>query len=169
MFFDCATWFICTTWTNRMHYFLLIYFSSKPYMFRAGLLLIITRINSIKTAIGIVMCYVYRPLAGTGLNCQRPVNINSWIYRLQWAGELSLYSDWATDWRSGIESRWERDFPPIHTGPGAKPASCKMGTGSFTGVKCGRGVLLNIHRFLVPWVRKSTAITLPIIWATLGL
>jgi len=34
-------------------------------------------------------------------------------------------------WRSGIESRWERDFPPVHAGPRAHPASCKMGTGSF--------------------------------------
>ena len=44
--------------------------------------------------------------------------------------------------RSGIESRWGRDFPPVQTGPGAHPASCKMGTGSFPGVKCGRGVRL---------------------------
>jgi len=35
--------------------------------------------------------------------------------------------------RSGNESRWERDFPPLQTGPGAHPASCKMGTGSFSG------------------------------------
>ena len=36
--------------------------------------------------------------------------------------------------RSGIESRWGRDFPPIQTGPGAYPASCTMGNGSFPGV-----------------------------------
>ena len=35
--------------------------------------------------------------------------------------------------RSGIESRWGRDFPPVQTGPGAHPASCTMGTGSFPG------------------------------------
>jgi hypothetical protein len=35
----------------------------------------------------------------------------------------------------GIESRWERDFPPVQTGPGAHPASCTMGTGSFPRVK----------------------------------
>ena len=29
--------------------------------------------------------------------------------------------------RSGIESRWGRDFPPFQTGPGAHPVSCKMG------------------------------------------
>ena len=33
--------------------------------------------------------------------------------------------------RSGIESRWGRDFPPVQTGPGAHPAFYKMGTGSF--------------------------------------
>jgi len=44
--------------------------------------------------------------------------------------------------RSGIESRWGWDFPPVQTGLGAHSASCKMGTGSFSGVKCGRGVLL---------------------------
>ena len=48
-------------------------------------------------------------------------------------------------WRSGIESRWGRDFPPFQTGPGAHTASCKMGTWSFPGVKCGRGVLLTTH------------------------
>ena len=49
------------------------------------------------------------------------------------------------DGRSRIESRWRRDFPPVQTGPGAHPASCKMGTGSFSGVKCVRGVLLTTH------------------------
>ena len=41
-------------------------------------------------------------------------------------------------------------FGFFQTGPGAHPASCKMGTGSFPGVKCGRGVLLTTHPFLVP-------------------
>ena len=31
---------------------------------------------------------------------------------------------------------------PVQTGPGAHPASCTMGTGSFPGVKSGRGVTL---------------------------
>ena len=47
--------------------------------------------------------------------------------------------------RSGIESRRRRDFPPVQTGPGAHPDSSKMGTGSFPGVKCGRGVMLSTH------------------------
>jgi len=36
----------------------------------------------------------------------------------------------------GIESRWEAGFSaPARTGPGARPASYTMDTGSFTGVK----------------------------------
>ena len=37
--------------------------------------------------------------------------------------------------RSGIESRWGRDFPPFQSGSGAHPASCIMGTVSFPGVE----------------------------------
>ena len=41
----------------------------------------------------------------------------------------------------GIESRWGARFSaPVQTDPGAYPASCTMGTGSFPGVKrLGRG------------------------------
>jgi len=73
------------------------------------------------------------------------------------------------DGRSGIESRWGRDFPPVLTGPGAHPASCKMGTVSFPGVKCGRGVLLTTHPILMPRLWNSRAIPLPTLWATPGL
>jgi len=71
--------------------------------------------------------------------------------------------------RSGIESRWGRDFPPVQTGPGAHPASSKMGTESFSAVKCARGVLLTTHHLLVPRSWKSRAITLLNLWATPGL
>ena len=48
----------------------------------------------------------------------------------------------------GIESRWEARFSaPVQTGPGAHPASCTMGTGSFPGVKNGRDVTLTPHHF----------------------
>ena len=42
----------------------------------------------------------------------------------------------------GIESRWGSRFSaPVQTGPGAHPASCTMGTGSFPGVnRPGRGL-----------------------------
>ena len=59
--------------------------------------------------------------------------------------------------------------PSVQTGPGAHPASCKMGTGSFPGVKCGRGVLLTTHPLVVSRSWKGRAITLPILWATPGL
>ena len=55
------------------------------------------------------------------------------------------------------------------TGPGTHPASCKMCTGSFPGVKCGRGVLLTTHPYLVPRSRNGRAIPLPTLWATPGL
>ena len=34
--------------------------------------------------------------------------------------------------------------------PGTHPAPCKMGTGPFPGLLCGRGVLLATHPLLVP-------------------
>jgi len=68
--------------------------------------------------------------------------------------------------RSGIESRWGWDFPSVQTSPGVHPASCKMGTGSFPGVKCGQDVLLITHPLLVPRSWKSRAIPLPTLWDT---
>jgi len=44
-----------------------------------------------------------------------------------------------------------------------------MGTGSFPGVKCGRGVLLNTQPLLMPRSWKIRAIPLPTLWATRGL
>ena len=50
-----------------------------------------------------------------------------------------------------IESRWGPRFsPPVQTGPETHPASCAMSTGSFPGIRCGRGVTLTPHPFLVP-------------------
>jgi len=58
---------------------------------------------------------------------------------------------------TGIESRWggARFSAPVQTGPGAHPASCTMGTGSFPGVKSGRGMTLTPHPLLVPLVMKE--------------
>jgi len=53
----------------------------------------------------------------------------------------------------------------VKTGPGAHPASCTMGAGSFPGVKSGRGVTLTPHPLVVPWSRKSRAIPLLPLWA----
>ena len=54
---------------------------------------------------------------------------------------------------------------PLQTGPGAHPASCTLGTGSFPGVKSSRGVTLIPRPLLVPWSRKSIAIPLLPLWA----
>ena len=53
---------------------------------------------------------------------------------------------------------------PVQTGPGTQPTSCKMGTGSFPGVKSCRGVKLTPHTLLVPWSYKSRAIPLLPLW-----
>ena len=57
------------------------------------------------------------------------------------------------------------------SGPALGPTQppVKMGTGSFPGVKCGRGVLLTTHPLLVPRSWKSRAIPLPTLCATPGL
>ena len=79
-----------------------------------------------------------------------------------------MYSDWLRAGRSGDQIPLWRDFPSVQTGPGAHPASCTMGTGSFPGVKYGRGVLLTTHPLLLPWSWSSTAIPLLTLWATTG-
>jgi hypothetical protein len=68
-----------------------------------------------------------------------------------WARYLSRYSDW-------LRAVWYGDRIPVgarfsalvQNGPGVHPASCTMGTGSFPGVECGRGVTLTPHPLLVP-------------------
>ena len=51
----------------------------------------------------------------------------------------------------GIEFRWGARFSALlQTGPETHPASCTMGSGSFPGVRCGRGVTLTPHPLLVP-------------------
>ena len=54
---------------------------------------------------------------------------------------------------------------PVQTGPGAHPATCTTGTGSFPGVKSGWGVTLTPHPLLVPWSWKRRAIPLLPLWA----
>jgi hypothetical protein len=86
-----------------------------------------------------------------------------------WCGpgsSVGIATDYGLD-GPGIESRWGRDFPPFQTGPGAHPASCSMVTGSFPGVKCGRGVLTT-HPLLAPRSWKSRAIPQPPLWGTTG-
>ena len=86
--------------------------------------------------------------------------LNAWLLvsiYTSWAG----YSDWLRAGRSGERIPVEARFSaPVQTGPGAQPASCTMGTGSFPGVKSGRGVTLTPYPLLVSWSRKRRAIPL---------
>ena len=69
----------------------------------------------------------------------------------------------------GLNPGGDEIFRSSQTCPGAHQASCKLGTVSFPGVKCGRGVLPTTHLLLVPPLWKSRAIPLPTLWATPGL
>jgi len=52
---------------------------------------------------------------------------------------------------SGIESRWGARFSAlVQTVPGAHPASCTMGIGSFLEVRSSWGMMLTPHPLLVP-------------------
>jgi hypothetical protein len=90
-------------------------------------------------------------------------NFNYTLHKTSWGPGSSV--DIATGYGldgPGIESRWGARFSaPVQTGPGAHPASCTMGTGSFPGVESGRGVTLTPHPLLVPRSKKrNRAITL---------
>ena len=65
----------------------------------------------------------------------------------------------------GIVSRWGARFSaPVHTGPGAHPASCAMGTGSFPRDKERPGRDADPSPLLVPWSWKGRAIPLLPLW-----
>jgi len=77
----------------------------------------------------------------------------------------SRYGEWLRAGRSGDRMLvGARFYAPVQVGTGAHPASCKMGTVSFPGVKSGRGVTLIPHPLLVPRSRKSRAIPLLPLW-----
>jgi hypothetical protein len=60
-----------------------------------------------------------------------------------------------------FQSWWGRDFPHLSRPvQGAHPAFCTVGTGSFPGLKSGRGVTLTLHPLLVPWPWKGRVIPL---------
>ena len=85
-------------------------------------------------------------------------------------GELGSSVGIATDYGldcPGSNPGRDEIFRPFQTGPGAHQAFCKMGTGSFPGVKCGRGVLLTTHPLLMS--RSWNSRVLPTLWATPGL
>ena len=80
-------------------------------------------------------------------------------------GSVGIVTGYGLD-GPGIGSRWGARFSaPVQTGPGAHPASCTMGTGSFPGVKSDRDMTLTPHTLLVLWPCKGTAIPLLLLWA----
>ena len=91
------------------------------------------------------------------------------LYRSGPGSSVGIATDYGLD-GPGIESSnpGGARFSAVQTGPGAHPASCTTGTGSFPGVKYGRGLLLTTHLLLVPWSWKSRSITIPTFWATTG-
>ena len=81
-------------------------------------------------------------------------------YTGQWAGQRSWYSDCLRAGRSGDRIPvGERFSAAVQTGPEAHPSSCKMGTGSFTGVRCCRGVTLTPHPLLVQRFKMEQSYT----------
>ena len=81
-----------------------------------------------------------------------------------WAGYRNRYSDWLRAGLSGDRIPVETRFStPVQTGPGAHPASCTIGIGSFPRVKSVRGVTLT--PLVLSWSRKSRAIPLLLLWA----
>ena len=65
--------------------------------------------------------------------------------RLNTAGTYCLTDCLRAGWSRDRIPAWARFSTPVQTDPEAHPASCTMGTGSFPGVRCGRGVTLTPH------------------------
>ena len=89
----------------------------------------------------------------TVLDRQRDRDGQTWIYFLCYrrgrgpGSIVSIVIGYGLD-GPGIESLWDARFSAhVQTGPGDHPASRTMGTGSFPGVKGGRGVTLTPHLF----------------------
>ena len=91
--------------------------------------------------------YIYRPI----------LNIlfasGKYVYRGP-GRSVGIATDYVLD-GSGSNPRGDEIFRTRPDGPGDHPASCKMGTRYFPGVKCGRGVLLTTHLHLASRLKKE--------------
>ena len=76
-----------------------------------------------------------------------------------------IYISNTTGWKVWGSNPDGARFSAIEIDPGAQPASCTKGTGSFPRVKNGQGVTLTPHPLLVPWSWKGTAIPLLQQWS----
>jgi hypothetical protein len=92
-------------------------------------------------------CFIYKMSPNTDLSfakdrhlrfCHKYLTNNVEVPPAHISGprQLSRYSDWPWAGRSGDGNPVGARFSaPVQTSPGAHPASCTMGTGSFTGGK----------------------------------
>ena len=86
--------------------------------------------------------------------------ISNVLYTVMWARQLSRYSDWLRAGRSRFRIPVRARFSAlVQTGSGVHPASCKIGTRFFPGVKSGLGLTLTPHTLLVPLVMKGQSYT----------
>jgi len=129
-----------------------------PECWKAGcqrscrLLLWVIRLTKLKIILRTAYCRMY--VARTSWHSSS--EIFNWIFKRSGPGSsVGIATCYWVD-VPRIESRWWAIFSaPVQTGPGAHPASCTMGTGSFPGVKSGRGVTLTPHPLPVPLVMKE--------------
>ena len=84
------------------------------------------------------------------------------IIRRLWAGSSVGIATEIRAERSGIESRWGRDFPPVQTGSGHTQSV-------FSGAKLRPGRASDHTLPSSAWSWKSRAIPVPNLWATPGL
>jgi len=92
--------------------------------------------------------------------CDYSVELTHWSY--------CSSTDYGLD-GPGSSPGGDEIFRPSRSALGLTQPPVKWVPGFFPGVKCGRGVLLTTHPFLVRRSWKSRAIPLPTLWATPGL
>jgi hypothetical protein len=111
-----------------------------------------------------MICFVCTLWSIINLNTRHqkfsPRNISSYIdiFKGPVAQSVQRLATGWTVW--GSNPGGARFSAPVQTGPGAHPASCTMGTGSFPGVESGRGVTVTRHPLLVPRRRAIPLLSL---------